>query len=104
MVGHGVYVANSIGHGGQLGVGIMRLVLFSLIFVLIIQADLGTAITSGDKRAVSDLLTDSLGLEDFTSITRLAVLREYLPELSSRSSWHFVIECMTMRFWQLCRI
>jgi hypothetical protein len=61
--------------------GMFRLILFCSIFYLMVDVtSYGTPST--DKRAISLLLTDTLGLEDFLSINDLQGIKSFLPTFS----------------------
>ena len=61
--------------------GMLRLILFCSIFYLMVDVtSYGTPST--DKRAISLLLTDTLGLEDFLSINDLQGIKAFLPAFS----------------------
>ncbi len=63
--------------------GMLRLVLFCSIFVLMVQVtSFGTP--PKDKRAITLLLTETLGLEDFLSLRDLQGVKLFLPEFSKK--------------------
>jgi hypothetical protein len=61
--------------------GMLRLILFCCIFVLMVQVtSFGTP--PQDKRDISLLLTDTLGLDDFASLQDLQNVKSFLPTFS----------------------
>jgi hypothetical protein len=69
--------------------GMLRLVLFCSIFVLMVQVtSFGTP--PDDKRAISVLLTETLGLDDFQALNDLQGVKSFLPTLSEQIKMYSV--------------
>jgi hypothetical protein len=69
--------------------GMFRLILFCSIFVLMVQVtSFGTP--PNDKREISLLLTDTLGLDEFSSLQDLQGVKSFLPTFSQNIKMYSV--------------